>query len=213
MGRAMDVNRDGKLFTRNWFRNRNLSTFRDFVYPVWSGQPHTTYLELGVFEGMSLTWMFQYVLTDSTSRAVCVDPWLDTIRLSNEYMDEVRQRAYNNLDEWKQRCHIHRGTSAVALRRILGRHGYLGLTRDSVDICMVDGEHNALAVLDDLRLVSQIVKPDGWIILDDVVMKHQTDNVDEGRTLWLQELRLQGRESQFRLLWKDRHCECYKRFV
>ena len=45
-------------FTRRWFLNRNLASFREYVYPDWAGKK-ATYLELGVFEGMSMVWMMQ----------------------------------------------------------------------------------------------------------------------------------------------------------
>ena len=49
MAREMDLGNYGYQFTRNWHRNRNLSSFRSHVYPAWIGVP-TTYLEIGVFE-------------------------------------------------------------------------------------------------------------------------------------------------------------------
>jgi len=62
-------------FTRNWFRRRNQATFEEYVLPMWAGKP-ITYLEIGVYEGQSLTWMMQNVLTHPDSRAVGIDPWL-----------------------------------------------------------------------------------------------------------------------------------------
>ena len=103
MARLMDIQpiEDHKFqFTRNWFRNRNMQTFREYVHLQWTGRP-MVYLELGVFEGMSLVWMLQYVLDHPDSRAVGVDPWLMTRKLDENTMTEVMVRAYRNLHPWK----------------------------------------------------------------------------------------------------------------
>ena len=60
-------------FTRNWFHDRNRSSFRDYILPFWVEKP-CIYLEIGVFEGMSLVWTLQHVLTHPESRAIGIDP-------------------------------------------------------------------------------------------------------------------------------------------
>ncbi len=191
-------------FTRNWFRNRNLPTFREYILPEWGGKP-ITYLELGVFEGMSMVWMLQRVLTHPDSRGVGVDPWLMTRKIDACAMDDVRQRAFHNTDPFAN-CFLQRGTSAEVLRKVL-THGFLGLKANTVDLCMVDGNHNALAVLDDLRLVNQIVKPGGWILLDDVENdRPKKDHVEEGLRAWLREP-----EAKVKLVFKHRYVECYQK--
>ena len=62
-------------YTRNWFCLRDLATFREYIMPQWKDKP-IKYLEIGVFEGMSMVWMLHNVLTHPDSRAVGVDPWL-----------------------------------------------------------------------------------------------------------------------------------------
>ncbi len=218
--RSTSLNTTGLQFTRFWFRNRNLKTFLEFVYPKWSGRDFV-YLELGVFEGMSLTWMFQHVLTSEGSRAVGIDPWLETTKLSEELMDKVRERAFSNLDQYmhstvlgtsdKKRLYLKRGNSAEILRRMHKRE-YLGISKNSVDLCMVDGNHNALAVWDDLRLVFDLVKPGGWIVLDDVENDHEKgDHVKHGLESWKMEMSDKGEWGRVNFLWKHRYCECYEK--
>jgi len=214
MTREMDLDDAGMEFTRSWFRNRNLETFRTYVYPAWAGQP-ITYLELGVFEGMSMCWMLQRVLTHPAARAVGVDPWLITTKLDESYMNGVHARADKNTSRWQSmyvagtqtwKCVLQRGNSAEVLRRMTQRGGYLGITNNSVDLCMVDGNHNALAVVDDLRLAYQLVRPGGWLLLDDVENDHEKqDHVRQGLDSWLAEMPA----DTVHLLWKHKYVEAY----
>ncbi len=214
MTRQMDLDATDMQFTRNWFRMRNLATFREFVHPVWAGKP-ITYLELGVFEGMSMCWMMQHILTHPKARAVGIDPWLQTTKLSEGDMELVKQRALYNIARWSfaaeggshGKCELHRANSAEILRRMVGRHGFAGITKGSVDLCMVDGNHNALAVLDDLRLVHQLMKVGGWILLDDVENdRPKVDHVREGLDMWLVEV---GGDDVSQV-WKHKYMECYE---
>ncbi len=194
-------------FTRNWFLNRNLESFREYVYPEWAGKP-STYLELGVFEGMSLTWMLQRVLTHPDCKAVGIDPWLITTKLSGEQMEEVRQRAVKNITQWKQRgvCTLIRGNSVEVLPRMLRRSGYGGICKQNVDICMVDGDHTAPAVFEDARKCLDLIKPGGWMLFDDVENQiAKKDHVKQGIELFME-----GYSDRVSLLWKHRFMECYK---
>jgi hypothetical protein len=164
-------------------------------------------LEIGVFEGMSLCWMMQHVLTDPSSVSVGVDPWLPTIKLSLEYMEGVRERAHHNLRPWieQNRCTLSRCSSAVALRKMLHR-GYLGLHEGSVDICMIDGEHVPLLVCDDAKLVCRLLKPGGWMLFDDVEFSHpKAETVGEGIQMFLAD------NPPVRQVWKHGHMECYEK--
>jgi len=208
MTRLMDVNQTGMEFTRGWFRNRNLETFRTYVYPVWAGKP-IVYLELGIFEAMSLCWMMQRVLTHPESRAVGIDPWLQTTKLDEATMEAVRQRAIHNTQAWRSRCTLIRGNSAEVLRRMVTKQGYAGITPGSVDLCMVDGGHHSLAVLDDTRLVYQLLKIGGQMICDDVENdRPKQDHVKEGLALFLREV-----EGKMKLEWKHHYCECYSKVI
>lgn len=192
-------------FTRNWFRTRNLPTFRTQVLPVWAGRP-LRYLEIGVFEAQSMVWMMQNVVTHPASRAVGIDPWLLTTKLDAEFMELVGQRAMHNTEPFRERCQLIRGSSAEVLRRMLHRGGFAGISKDSVDICMIDGDHNRLAVLDDARLCVQLVKTGGWILFDDVENDHKKENhVRHGVDDYLAE------SKDLKLIWKHRYVECYEK--
>jgi hypothetical protein len=208
-------------FTRNWFLNRNLPTFRKWVHPEWAGNP-CTYLELGVFEGMSMVWMLQHVLTHSDCWAVGVDPWLMTRKLDEDVMEEVMTRACHNTKPWIYigyddgtdfkanpdgcACQLIRGNSAEVLRRMTGKRGCAGITKESVDLCMIDGNHNGPAVLDDARQCLKLMKKGGWLLFDDVENdKKKEHHVLEGLDWFKKES-----GDKIRFLWKHRYMEAYE---
>ncbi len=190
MTREMDIDKTQHdfLFTRNWFRLRNLSTFRKFVHPQFAGKP-INYLEIGVFEGMSMVWMMQKILIHPDSRAVGVDPWLMTRKMDSKKMEIVQWRANNNIVPWKDRCTLIQGNSAEVIRLMGGRKGFAGITKNSVDLAMIDGDHNAPAVVDDARIVYKVMKNGGVILFDDVENDHTKPlHVKQGRDQWLEEI-------------------------
>ena len=173
-------------FSRKWFLRRNRATFEEYVYPEWRGR-RASYLEIGVFEGMSLAWMMTHVLMHPKSFAVGVDPHLMTTKLSSDEMAAVRQRALHNTKPWRDRCNVIQANSAEVLRRMCGR-GYAGISKETLDLCMIDGNHNAPAVLDDARHVLKRLRPGGWMIFDDYENDRPKENhVKEGVTAFLDE--------------------------
>jgi len=193
-------------FTVRWFLCRNLPTFRELIFPVWAGKP-VIYLEIGVYEGMSLAWMMQYVLAHPDSRAVGIDPWLMSTKLDEVHMEAVRERAFHNLIPWQNKCKLVRGCSSEVLRKMLCRRGWFGIRRNSVDICMVDGDHHELLVLDDARLCFQLVKPGGWLLFDDVENdKKKKEHVRQGLDTFLREF-----GDRVKLIWKHRYMEAYEK--
>jgi hypothetical protein len=202
----IDLSQHNFQFTKNWFNSRNRRTFQRYVVPVWKGKP-ITYMEIGVWEGMSLCFMLQNVLTHPQSKAIAYDPYLFTHKQSPQEMEAVMSRAIHNTEPWRDRCKLIRGCSADILRLMLRRRGFEGIKAGMVDLTMIDGNHNALAVLDDARLVYQLTRVGGHILFDDVcndIKKY--DHVEEGLAMWKQEM---GDKVKF--LWKHRYMEGYEK--
>jgi len=194
-------------FTRRWFLTRNYGTFVKFVVPKWAGIP-TIYLELGVFEGMSMVWMLQHVLTHPDSRSVGIDPWLITTKMDQAQMSDVMSNAFHNTAPWsggkEDKCSLIQANSAEVLRRMVHKRGYAGIRRGSVDVCMVDGNHNSLAVWDDCRLVYKLLKVGGWMLLDDVENDiEKADHVKQGLQLFLNEVGGGVKE-----VWRHKYMVC-----
>jgi len=210
MVRQMDLQRKGYVFTRNWFRARNLDTFRTYIHPEWAGKP-ITYLEVGVFEGMSLCWMTEHVLTHTESVGIGVDPWLITVKLSEDEMEAVMNRAEDNVsianEGRNKNTLLIRGSSVEVLRRMaFGRRGYLGIKPRVVDLMMIDGDHNRLGAYDDACMALKLVRPGGWILFDDVENdRPKADHVRDALDMFLAEFR-----DSVHMVWKHKYMECYE---
>ena len=84
---------------------------------------------------------------------------------------------------------------------------FLGIAPGKVDLCMIDGDHNAATVYDDARLVFQLVRSGGWIMFDDVENgRAKTEHVKDGLTSFLQEY-----GDKVKLVVKDRYMEIYEK--
>jgi len=194
-------------FTRSWFRTRNQKSFVKYVLPYWKNKQFV-YLEIGVFEGASFCWMLKNVLIHYKSRAIGIDPWLITEKLSAEMMENVRQRAVHNIEPFKDKCDLIRGSSVDVLRRMSRADGFYNIKRNSVDICMLDGNHHRLGVYDDARISFKLLKPGGWLIFDCVEnVVRKKDHVKDGLKMFLEET------PNAKLIWKDGFIETYEKNV
>lgn len=217
MSRELDIiDRYEFQFTRNMFRNRNLPTYREFVYPYWKNKGPLIYLELGVYKGQSLIWMLQHILGHPDSRAIGIDPWLMTTKRTSDDMEIVRQHAFWNIQKWDfftdsvlgfKKCQLLRANSAEVLPMMNRKGGAFGISKNTLDICLIDADHNALAVLNDARLVFPLMKIGGWIIFDDVVNDiPKKDHVENGLRMFLEEI-----GDSTKLVIKHRYVEIYER--
>jgi len=155
-----------------------------------------------------MVWMLQHVLTHEGSYAVGIDPWLMTTKLDGQVMEEVRQRAVHNVSEGfvANKCKLIRGNSAEVLRKMNSRRGFAGIGKGKVDLCMIDGNHNAYAAYDDAEQCLALMKSGGWILFDDVENdKKKTDHVKQGLEIFLSKYK-----DHVQLCWKHRYMECYE---
>ena len=132
-------------FTKDWHSSS---------IPVWSrtlgplrGRPGLRYLEVGVYEGRSLLWVLENVLTDPTSRLTALDLEIPDALLSNIEMSGQAQRITTI-----------RGPSQTELRK---------LPVSSFDIIYVDGSHVSADVLADAVQCFELLKDGGLMIFDD----------------------------------------------
>lgn len=144
-------------FTSDWFSNN---------IPVWAtlldsyaGKPNVRYLEVGVWEGRSLFWMLDHVLTHKSSRAIAIEPYVQDNLLSNIKASGA-----------KDRITLVKGFSGIELRK---------MELDSIDIVYIDGAHTANAALEDMVLAWRLLKPGGLMIMDDYMWDGNEDTPDD----------------------------------
>ncbi|KKN88392.1 hypothetical protein LCGC14_0249550 [marine sediment metagenome] len=201
----IDMSEHDFKFKRKWFKNRNLQTFVEYIYLKWAGKP-ILYLEIGVFEGMSLTWMFQHILTHPESRAVGIDPWLPMPPKWNmEQIIGIREHALHNLS-MRDRLELIHANSVTILDVMLRKKGYAGVSRGSLDLCMVDGDHHALGMLADAKMCLPLMRKGGWLLFDDVELSMpRKDQVKEGLRMFVEQ-----HGNEVKRVFKHKHMEAYE---
>lgn len=117
------------------------------IFSPYKGQP-ITYLEIGVWEGRSMCWMFDNILTHPDSRAVAVE-------------FKMRENGWANLERHMDRLTVYEGDSKLIVPRL----------GEKFDLIYIDGDHSAKGVMFDSVACWKIAKD---IILWDDYTK--TDN-------------------------------------
>ena len=126
------------------------------------------YLEVGVYEGRSLTWLAENVLTHKDSFAVGVDIWLNK---------DIRQRAFNNIAYHQDHLGVLQGTLADCVG---------SFKSGSFDCIYIDGDHTYLPVLTDTVLAWPLLKAGGLMAWDDTEWDDPRYQVKDAIT-WLLE--------------------------
>ena len=155
-------------------------------------------IQIGVFEGADLVWCFQNILAHSDSRAIAIDPWLPTTKLSKEFMEEVHQRAVHNLGPWFRK---------VTIRRALSQNILNALKPNSYDLIVIDGDHTDEAVFEDACTSLRLLKAGGIMVFDDVRNRIPKKN----HVLQGIEMFLKGHEKDVELCWMHRYADCYRK--
>ena len=197
---AIDYTQHDFQFTRNWFRQRNQSTWSTFLLQKYGNDRPVKMVQIGVFEGMDLVWCFQNFLGHPDSHVIGIDPWLGTTKLDDEFMQKVRVRALKNL-------YPQIAKDKLTLTRGLSQNVLPGLGSNLNDLVIIDGDHNADAVLVDAVESLRIAKSGAWLVFDDVRNRiPKKDHVQAGLDKFLEQ---HGHLVQ--LEWRHRYCDCYSK--
>jgi predicted O-methyltransferase YrrM len=134
--------------------------------PVWTevfgelkGKPDLHYLEVGVFEGRSVVWMLENVLTHPSTRVTAVD-------IFPEGLAETF-RANMRLTGRADDVTILEGPSGDVLRTLPAR---------TFDVVYIDGSHTADDVLADAVLAWGLMKVGGVLVFDDFLWVGRGEN-------------------------------------
>jgi predicted O-methyltransferase YrrM len=172
----------GYRFTMDWFTHA-IPTWEEVLGPL-SGRPDFRYLEIGVYEGRSLLWMLDNVLTHPSSRATGIDPFL-------EKKSEGIFRANLEQSGHAERVTVIVGYSQVELRK---------LPLNSFDVVYIDGSHTADDVLSDATSSFDLLRIGGLMIFDD----YRWTGTQRGRTPLPPELRPQVAINAFVTAYRNR---------
>jgi Methyltransferase domain len=125
--------------------------------PLWEntfanlkGKHNINYLEIGVFEGESLLWMLENILTDPSSKASAVD--IFDSAYYKTFLENLKTGGF------AKKVKVIKGYSQLKLRE---------LPLNSFDVIYIDGSHVAVDVLIDAVLSWDLLKAGGIMIFDD----------------------------------------------
>ena len=144
-----------------WFKH-HIAVW-DAILDEFKDSPGINYLEVGCYEGGSAVWMLENVLTHEESTLTCIDPFLPW------FGGEVSKKRFLSnvkLAGGADRTNLIIGYSQVELRK---------LPLESFDIVYIDGDHSAIAVLEDAVLSWPLLKPGGLVIFDDYAWQHSRE--------------------------------------
>jgi len=132
------------------------------------GRPNVRALEIGCFEGQSACWFLDNILTDPTSRLVCVDPF--AVPMATILLRYFETRFDENIAASGASDRVTKliGPSQVVVRT---------LQPAQFDFIYVDGSHKIGDVLQDAVLAWTVLKPGGIVMFDDYAL---VDDVSEG---------------------------------
>ena len=135
----------------DWF-TMNIPVWEKVLEP-FKGKPGVNYLEIGVFEGRSLIWMLENILTDPTARVTGVDIF--------------DQSTYNYKDNYFKNVEKSGAADKVTMIQDFSQVALRGLPLGSFDIIYIDGSHAKDDVLEDAVLSWRLLKEGGVLIFDD----------------------------------------------
>ena len=142
------------IFTADWF-SRKIPNFEKHL-SIYENQPDIHYLELGVYEGRSLIWMLENILTHPSAKATCIDI----------FPRDLRQRFMNNLkmSGSEDKVTVIKGRFQVELRK---------LPFNAFDIIYIDGAHDAPDTIENAVLCWPLLKEGGLLIFDDYLWQQK----------------------------------------
>lgn len=147
-------------FTKQFLSPKTQAEYRRILKP-FKGKARVNYLEVGVFQGHSLTWMFREILTHPSCKATAVDPFYN----GTETLFKANIRAAG----LRQRVKLFK----VPSQEILG-----SFRKSSFDVIYIDGGHLMQNVLSDIVLSWPLLKIGGILLLDDYLLRAGTTPID-----------------------------------
>ena len=130
----IDEEEDRGIFTA-WFDAFAKDNFENMVKPLLQGRT-INYLEIGCYEGASVMYMFENVISDD-SLVTVVDPF-ENSRTKHTTVEKF----LSGLQKYEDRITVVEGFSQNELRK---------LEKESFDLIYVDGEPTSHAVFNDGR--------------------------------------------------------------
>ncbi len=118
--------------------------------------PNLKYLEVGVFEGSSLFWVLNNILTHESAHAYAID-FFDLL-----YHDLITTRKI-----FEENVKASGLEKKISFFRDFSHNKLIEFEDNFFDIIYIDGDHDAKIVYQDLFLSRRLLKPGGVLLIDD----------------------------------------------
>lgn len=155
-------------FTNNWFSPLLQSVWNIVLPQVGPSK----FLEIGSFEGQSITWIINKFAKMRDLEVHCIDTWggcNDNAHMELDFK-AVEERFKVNIETaiksnpYKTDLHIHKGPSDIELAKL-----FLNDYDEYFDCIYVDAGHKASECLSDMVLAWKLLKPKGLMMIDDYI--------------------------------------------
>lgn len=144
-----------KKFTQNWFNPAWMKHFQAKDLPI------KKYLEIGSFEGRSLCWMMENVLTGDEDIAYAIDTFEGGQEHGSLNMSLVEENFLHNIEEYKEKIKICKGMSFDELVKLYPDKA------EYFDFIYIDGSHDSWDVITDATVSFKLLKKGGIMGFDD----------------------------------------------
>ncbi len=179
----------GFNFTQDYVTPNERQWFQ-FLEPL-RGQPHLRYLEIGIYEGRSLFWILENILTHPTSTAYAIDPFdLLTFELQG-----TKELFVSNLMKAPRKNQVKFFNSFS--HKILNE-----FDRDFFDLAYVDGSHDAEAVELDLEQTTPLLKKGALLMIDDYGYRPPPESQIQPPKLGIDRFMMKNKNQFEVLYWK-----------
>ena len=149
----------------DWFSMTAKPNFEQFLIPL-AGVDNLRFLQLGAYTGDASVWLFENVLTASTSRLSDVDTWKGSDEDVHKEMnfEDVYNTYLYKIDDYDKQVSINRITTTEYL---LGQYGCDRPLGEYFDFIYVDADHTAASALIDGELSWRLLRRGGLLAFDD----------------------------------------------
>ncbi len=137
-------------FTEDWFTYR-IATWKKLLAPL-KARPNLRALEIGTYEGRSALWLLENILTDETSKVVCIDSYPGPLRqIEDTFRKNIKRGGF------EKRVNLYVAPSQTVVSGL----------NENFDLIYIDGHHEGEQITIDAEACWSCLKPGGILIFDD----------------------------------------------
>lgn len=148
----------------DWF-SQNVGLFKNH-FKDFKDKDNCNYLEIGVWEGRSSTWILDNILTGKNCTGFFVDPWLRYDEL-NDKQASWHSVAEENFD-YNMTIAAQKNDVKVVKLKMKSAEALRQIDSSTIDFAYIDGSHSAPDVLEDVVTTWRVLRPGGIVVVDDI---------------------------------------------